>query len=107
MILQVLSDAGQMMRGCDAVLRQRGAVADAGKHQQLRALKRAGRKDHFAAGANLPDILALAVFDADRTLALDQDAGGVRLRLDAQIGARCPERMAVAACRAPALAIVL
>src|SRR5713101_10085718 len=49
MILQVLSDAGQMMRGCDAVLRQRGAVADAGKHQQLRALKRAGGKDYFAA----------------------------------------------------------
>ena len=55
----------------------------------------------------MPDILALAVFDADRTLALDQDAGGVRLRLDAQIGARCHEWMDVAACRAPALAIVL
>src|SRR5258705_10214814 len=28
MILQVLSDTRQMVRGCDAVLRQRGAVAD-------------------------------------------------------------------------------
>src|SRR6266403_71597 len=107
MILQVLSDAGQMMRGCDAVLRQRGVVADAGKHQQLRALKRAGGKDHFAAGADLPDILALAVLDADRALALEQDAGGLRLGLDAQIRARCHEWMDVAACRAPALAVVL
>src|SRR5258706_7100276 len=54
MILQVLSDAGQMMRGRDAVLRQRGAIADAGKHQELRALKRAGGKDHFTAGPGFP-----------------------------------------------------
>ena len=107
LILQVLSDAGQMMRGCDAVLAQRGAVADAGKHQELRALKRAGGKDHFAAGANLFCLLALAVFDADRALALEQDAGGLRLGLDPQIRAGCHEGMDVAACRAPALAVVL
>src|SRR5258706_6008792 len=107
MLLPVLPDAGQMMRGCDAVLRQRGAVADAGKHQELRALKRAGGKDHFAAGANLPGILALAVFDTDRALALEQDAGGLRLGLDAQIRARCHEWMNVAACRAPAFAVLL
>jgi len=57
-----------MMRGCDAVLAQRVAVADAGKHQQVRALKRRGGKDHFAAGANLFCLLALAVVDADRAL---------------------------------------
>ena len=107
MILQVLSDTGQMVRGCDAVLRQRGAVADAGKHQELRALKRAGGKDHFAADANLPDILALAVLDTDRSLALEQDAGGLRLGLDAQIRARCHEWVDVAACRAPAFAVLL
>src|SRR5258708_9061184 len=107
MILQVVSDAGQMMRGCDAVLRQRGAVPDAGTPQKWRALKRSGGKDHVAAGANLFCLLALAVLDADRALALEQDAGGVRLGLDAQIRARCHERVDVAACRAPAFAVLL
>ena len=90
MILQVLSDAGQMMRGGDAVLGQRGRVADAGQHQQLRGLERAGGQDHLAAGADLLRLLALPVFDADRALALEQDAGGLRAGLDAQICARCP-----------------
>src|SRR5258708_4643970 len=39
MVLQILPDAGQMMRGGDAVLCQRGTVADAGEHQQMRRLK--------------------------------------------------------------------
>ena len=42
MILQVLPDAGQMMRGRDAVFLQRRRVADPGEHQQLRRLERAG-----------------------------------------------------------------
>ena len=70
-------------------------------------LERAGGEDHLAAGANLPDLLALPVFDADRALALEQDAGGVRVGLDAQIGARCHEGVDVAARRAPALAVLL
>ena len=53
MILQVLSDAGQMVRGGDAVPGQRGRVADARQHQKLRRLERAGGDDHFAPGANL------------------------------------------------------
>ncbi len=51
--------------------------------------------------------LALAVLDTDRALALEQDAGGLRLGLDAQIRARCHEWMDVAACRAPAFAVLL
>ena len=74
----------------DAVFGQRGAVADAGQHQQLRRLERAGRKDHLAPGANLLGLLALPVLDADRALALEQDAGGVRMGLDAQIGCAIP-----------------
>src|SRR5258708_13332951 len=107
MILQVLSAPGQMMGGGDAVLCQRGAVADARKHQELRALKRAGGKDVSGAGANLPDILALPVFNTDRAFALEQDAGGLRMGLDAHIPARCHEWMNVAARRAPALAVLL
>src|SRR5450631_4694756 len=42
MILQVLPDAGQMMRGCDPVPGKRGAFADPGQQEQLRRLERAG-----------------------------------------------------------------
>src|SRR5258708_28251039 len=97
MILQVLSDPGQMMRGCDAVLCQRGAVADARKHQELRALKRAGGKDHFAAGADLPDLLALPVFNTHPALALEPAAGGLRVGPAPAISPRCPESVTLAA----------
>ena len=86
MVLQVLSDAGQMMNRCDAVFGKCGAVADAGQHQQMRGLKCAGAKDHFATRAQLAKLLALAVFDADRTLALEQDARRVRFGFDPQVG---------------------
>ena len=99
MVLQVLPDAGQMMHARDAVLAKRGAIADARQHQQLRRLERAGGDDHLAPRADLLGLLALPVFDADRALALEQDAGGVRAGLDAQIGAAC--RCADACRRAP------
>jgi hypothetical protein len=78
MVLQVLSHAGQMMHACDAVLSDRQGVADAGQHQQLRGLERAAGDDYLARRADLFCLLALPVFDADRALALEQDAGGVR-----------------------------
>jgi len=52
----------------------------------LRALESAGGKDHFAPGADLPDLLALPVFDADRALAFEQDARGVRIGLERKLG---------------------
>ena len=66
-----------------------------------------GRQDHLAACANLPGLFALDVFDADRALALEQDAGGLRIGLDPQIGACRHEGMNVAARRTPALAVLL
>ena len=107
MVLQVLSDAGQMMHGGNAVPCQRSAVADAGEHQQLRGLECAGRDDHLAPGAELLQFLALAVFDADRALAFEQDAGGVRGGLDAQIAAAAHMRMDIGARGAPAFAVLL
>ena len=53
MVLQVLPDAGQMMHAGDAVLAEGCAVADAGQHQQLRGLERAGGDDHLAPRADL------------------------------------------------------
>ena len=61
-ILQVLADALQVMHGRDAEFRERAGIADAGQHQQLGRLERAGGKDHFA-GADLPRLIALTVFD--------------------------------------------
>src|SRR5258708_6558024 len=107
MVLQVLPDAGQMMHGRDAVFRQRLAVADAGEHQELRRLERAGGYDHFAAGANLLPLMALDVLDPDRALALEQDSGGMRERFDTQIRARGDMRMHIGTRRAPALAVFL
>ncbi len=96
-----------MMHGRDAVLRQRLAVADAGEHQELRRLERAGGYDHFAAGANLLPLMAFDIFDPDRALALEQDSGGMRERFDTQIRARGDMRMHIGARRAPALAVFL
>ena len=106
-ILQVLSDAGQMMHGGDAVLAKGCAVADAGEHQELRGLERAGGHDHLAPGADLLQLLALAVFDADRALAFEQDAGGVRMGLDAQIGAGSHMGVNIGARGAAAFAVLL
>src|SRR4051794_38812572 len=107
MVLQVLSDAGQMMPAFDAVFGKRRAVADAGQHQKLRRLERARRYDDLAAGADLPRLLALAGFDADRALAFEQDARRLRKSLDAQIRARCHVRMQIGPRGAPALAVLL
>ena len=52
-------------------------------------------------------LFALHVFDADGALALEQDLRGVRLGLDAQIGAAADMRMHIGARRAPALAVLL
>ena len=57
--------------------------------------------------AKLLFLFALQIFDADRPLALEQDAGGLRVRLDAQVSPRAHERVDVTARRAPALALVL
>src|SRR5260370_7143844 len=95
MILQILSDARQMMRGRDAMFCQRRAVADAGQHQELRGLERAGGKDHFAARADLPGFLALPVFDADRALGLEQATPRPRMALRTLILARALMVMAI------------
>src|ERR1700754_1749489 len=107
MILQVLTDAGQMVHARDAVPGQRLAIAHAGEHQQLWRLKRARRQDDLAACTDLLEFFAPAVFDADRALALEQDAVGMGMSLDAQIRSRRYERMDVAAGRAAALAVLL
>src|SRR5438034_7436628 len=96
-----------MMHGGDAVLAKRCAVADAGEHQQLRGLERAGGHDYLAPSADLLYFLALPVFDADRALAFEQDAGGMAMGLDAQIGAISPVRATIGARGAATFAVLL
>ncbi len=107
MVLQVLPDPGQMMHAGDAVFGQCRAVADAGQHQEMRRLERAGGDDDLAAGADLLCLVALPVFDADRALAFEQDAARLRIGLDAQIGARGHVGMNIGPRRAPAFAVLL
>src|SRR5260364_287504 len=107
MVLEVLSDARQIVQGGDAEPRQCGGVAYAREHQELRCLKRAGGEDHLAPAADLLDLLALAIFDADRALAVEQDQRGLRRGLDPEIAPRAEMRLDVSACSTPALAIAL
>ena len=49
LVLQVLAHSGEMVQDGDVMLRQDGAGADAGDHEQLGGLERSGREDDFAA----------------------------------------------------------
>src|SRR3954471_20297562 len=73
----------------------------------MRRLECAGRDNDLASGAQAAQLLALAIFDADRALAFEQDTGGVREGFDLEVGARPNVRVDVAAGRAPALAVFL
>ena len=47
MVLQIRADTRQCVRHSNAVPLQRGGRADAGEHQQLRRVHRAGAQHHF------------------------------------------------------------
>ncbi len=84
-IVQVPSDAGQVVHDFDAQLRQFTAGAHAREHQDLRRLQGASGHQHFVVRA---DLLCLAVapeLDAGRSLPLEQDARGVRIREDREV----------------------
>src|SRR5688572_26151434 len=73
----------------------------------MRRLERAGGDEDLAPCPDLLELLALPVFDADRALALEQDARCLRIDFDAQIGAIAHMRVDVSARSAPALAVLL
>ena len=74
MVLQILSDAGQIMHHVYAVLVQHCAGADAGKLQQLWRVDRATRQQHLASRTHLPNGAVLTELDADRAFPFGQDA---------------------------------
>jgi ABC-type amino acid transport substrate-binding protein len=87
MVLQVGADVGVFARHRNAERLEERAGADAGQLQQLRRGDGAGGEDDLAIGARLLLAAILLVFDADGAGALEQDAGGERVGLDADIAA--------------------
>src|SRR5215469_12689580 len=63
-------------------------------------------KDHLAAAPRLVHLSALHISDPDGAPAVEEDTGGERIGLDAQIGA-APRRVQKGARRRPASAIFL
>src|SRR4029077_9946308 len=81
-VAQVLADAGQRVAHLDAERLQQGGRTDAGRLQQLRRVERAARQDHVAPRAHFAEwsvASAVAVAHADRALALEDQAGRVRV----------------------------
>ena len=77
MVDQVLAHLGHVAHDVDAVLGEVLAIADAGQHQQLRAVDGAAAQHHLATGAHHAALAALAEFDA-RPRAVRRTAPGSR-----------------------------
>ena len=89
MIAQILADPGQVVRDLYAERLQKGSRADSGKLQQLRRVDRTAAQDDFAAGPHLDGFAAtptLRIFDADRSLAFQEEACGMRIGMQCQFG---------------------
>lgn len=106
-ILQVLSHAREIGDDLDSVTSEFVLRPDAGQHQQLRRLKRAGGKDHLLLRPDRLDIPATRDFDANGPLAVEHDAPDLRARLHRQVAARLHVRKKIRTGRTPALAILL
>src|SRR5215831_10681682 len=87
MILQVGADPGAIEDDVNTVFGDVFRRSQPGQHQQLRGLNRSGRKDDFAVGAHAFGLAAVAIFDADRVPAVEQNPGRQRLGFKPQIGA--------------------
>jgi hypothetical protein len=86
MVLQVPSDAGQMVDRVDAHLAQRAFVADPRELQELRGVDRAAAQDHIARACDLRPP-AMHVLDADGPRAVEHDAVHECARPDVEVRA--------------------
>src|SRR5439155_24610976 len=99
MILQAFADARQRVTDLDAVRLQQFRRTDAGQLQHLRRVVGAAGQNDFLAGAHLDRSAALATFEithADRALALEDEAGDMRMRAHidiAPLARRMQERL--------------
>ncbi len=60
--------------------------ADAGEHENLRRIDRAGAQNDLASGTDLPECAALPILHADGAALLDDDTGDEGIGLDREIG---------------------
>ncbi len=88
MVVQVLPHAWQIVHGGNAVFQQMRMRANAGEHEDLGRLQGPRAQQHLARGLELFHLSFVVEFHAHRAFALHQDAGGVRAREHAQVGAR-------------------
>ena len=105
MVLQLFTDHRRMHSGTDAVLRQHRRVANPGQLQQLGRIDRATADHHFAARQGLQQLSVPRVLHTDGPSVVDQDTGGMGLRVQTQVGARQRGAQECTGCGlAPALA---
>ena len=71
MVEQVGADLGHLLHHVDAVLGKMVAIADAGQHQQLRAIDSASAENHLAAGRNDTAGAKLLEFHTGGTLSVE------------------------------------
>ena len=83
-VLEVLTDAGQVVDQVDAEAGKVVLVADAGELEQLRGVDGAAAQDHLARG-DAAGPAGAEIVDADGALALEPDAGAERERVDGQV----------------------
>jgi hypothetical protein len=82
MILQVLSDAGQVLDHLDPMPLEQRPVSNAGKLKELRRSDGACRHDDFMAGSYAAQAPVLKDFDSDRTPSLEENACRMGMSLD-------------------------
>src|SRR5208283_2404552 len=86
---------------------QRIAIADTGKHENLRRLDGAGTQDDFTARAERAQLPSLEKLDANRALSREQDAAHARATLDQKTVPLAEMGMNIGARGAPPLPVLL
>src|SRR4029453_10572937 len=85
-VLQVLADAGQVLDDLDPERAELGRRSDARELEQLRRVDRPAAEPDPPGPRRARAAARARVLDADRTVALEQDAGRKRERLDLEVG---------------------
>ena len=76
MVLQVGTNAREVLERCNPQLTQSVRVADTGEHQQLGRVERAACNDHFPPGTHPPERASPQVLHPYGSLVLEHDFGG-------------------------------
>src|ERR1051326_971621 len=103
-VLQIFADTSQLRNDRNTEAAQNLRIANAGEQEQLGRVYRAAGEDYFAIRAYLNQTIFLLVFETNCAPVLEQNAGGVRMTLDGQIGS-LQRRPQISGSYAPAASI--